>query len=523
MRTLSLLVACTFFGATAEAGSASESFALIVANNQPVGAPELRTLRFADDDGAKYYELFDGVTTHIELLTVLDPKTQRVHPSLAEKSRGPTRKNLDRSLARIFSRMRTAKAEGKRVNFYFVYVGHGSINESGEGEVHLLDGRFSRADLYREVIAASPADRNHIVIDACNAYFLVARRGKADRRRASLKRFLAKEDLSHHPNTGFVVSTRKAVAVHEWSGFQSGVFSHEVRSGLTGAADVNGDQRISYPELAAFVAAANGAIKNVNARIEAHIEPPSLNLAEPLFDLNSAQKKEILTIPGDFGGKRYHLEDGFGVRLLDFHLAFGQATHLWLPKARTKTLFLKANEVEYPVVRSKKKRLTVRREAMATLSLAKRGSTAAAFRRNLFGIPFGRDYFLGFQASRQRAKNHDLSASTRVEEPPGSSVRPWLPWIAGGFLGAGATFTTLAAIERGKSPNRDTETLQASNRTIKRFNTLSWVGYAAGAASLLGYLFWPSNDSRSSTQSTSLSVAPAPGSNAWGLVLSGQL
>ena len=37
---------------------------------------------------------------------------------------------------------------------------------------------------------------------------------------------------------GFLLSTSSGRESHEWEGVQAGVFSHEVRSGLYGAADV---------------------------------------------------------------------------------------------------------------------------------------------------------------------------------------------------------------------------------------------------------------------------------------------
>ena len=58
--------------------------------------------------------------------------------------------------------------------------------------------------------------------------------------------------LRPRENVGLLLSTSSARESHEWSGFESGVFSHEVRSGLYGAADADGDGRVSYAEIAAF-------------------------------------------------------------------------------------------------------------------------------------------------------------------------------------------------------------------------------------------------------------------------------
>ena len=54
-----------------------------------------------------------------------------------------------------------------------------------------------------------------------------------------------------------ILATTLGQQAHEWSAIESGVFTHELLSGLLGAADVNADQRIEYTELQAFIAAAN--------------------------------------------------------------------------------------------------------------------------------------------------------------------------------------------------------------------------------------------------------------------------
>src|SRR5436190_1181687 len=74
--------------------------------------------------------------------------------------------------------------------------------------------------------------------------------------------FVELEAASRAGRVGYVLSSSVSGESHEWSGFESGVFSHEVRSGLYGAADADGDGRITYSEIAAFVARANQGIEN---------------------------------------------------------------------------------------------------------------------------------------------------------------------------------------------------------------------------------------------------------------------
>ena len=80
--------------------------------------------------------------------------------------------------------------------FFFFYAGHGRVSDDGQGLITLQDGMFSRDDLYREVIAASPAHLNHIIIDACNSYFMVNSRGsRAKSTRKAIRSFLWRRSL----------------------------------------------------------------------------------------------------------------------------------------------------------------------------------------------------------------------------------------------------------------------------------------------------------------------------------------
>ncbi len=86
---LSVAIACA-----GEPGPGSRErpvvFALIVTNNH---SPELARpdLRYADDDGAKYYELFrmSAPEENTHLLTELDPDTEKLFPGLGAKTPPP--------------------------------------------------------------------------------------------------------------------------------------------------------------------------------------------------------------------------------------------------------------------------------------------------------------------------------------------------------------------------------------------------------------------------------------------------
>jgi hypothetical protein len=372
----------------------TRAFAVIVANNASTDG-SLKALRYADDDGAKYFELLSLVAgDHVEILSVLDRDTQRVFPEVARAARPPSRSELEAVLEHTFAAMK--KAKGARTVFYFVYVGHGSVGDDGEGTMHLLDGRFTRSDLFQRVIARSPATTNHVIIDACNAYLMVAKRGADDAAiEAAVSGFLEKESLDRHPNTGVIASTSKATEVHEWSRFEAGVFSHELRSAMAGGADVDGDGAVTYDELSAFLAAANGRVSDPKARLEVHATPPAMHLQEPIFDRRLAQSAPTLKIPLKLAGRRW-IEDERGVRYADFNMSpDGPLTFVLVPR---KTYFLRSDRDEIRVPLELVRNADAGSFDIEPIALAARGSEALAFQRDLFAIPFGRAYFEGFLA-----------------------------------------------------------------------------------------------------------------------------
>src|SRR5439155_7414185 len=125
-----------------------------------------------------------------------------------------------------------------------------------------------------------------------DAYFMVARRGAASAKDvAAVKELLDSEALEGHPEVGALISGSREVETHEWSGLESGVFSHEIRSALLGAADADGDGVLRYSEIAAFVSAANEGLADPRAKVEVFARPPQVDLAHPVIDLRRGQRR----------------------------------------------------------------------------------------------------------------------------------------------------------------------------------------------------------------------------------------
>ncbi|MCA9664537.1 MAG: caspase family protein [Myxococcales bacterium] len=444
-------------------------FALVVANNRSLD-PSLAALRYADDDGARFYELMRAIGARVELLSVLDAQTQRTFSGLAKQSRPPTRDGLRAAMTRLRGAMMRAQRAGERTVFYFYFAGHGGVDNSREGYINLLDQRFRRSDLYREVIARSPASLNHVIIDACNAYYMVGRRGDGKRAasvKAAIRSFLSRESLARYPNTGVVLSTTTKAETHEWSRYHSGIFSHQLRSALLGAADVDGDHRVDYHELSAYVAAANLRVRDARARLSIYARAPRADLSAPLVELDTLRRiaagakrrpapgriAGFLVVPRTVQG-HYYLEDDRGVRYLDFNKTAEQPLRLAL--LDRPYYYLRSSAREAMIRLASAGDVDASTLTQRPLQARARGSVERSFRSDLYAFPFGRAFAAGHStANAAQPSALELGVDSSDDAPPPwySRARTW-KWLSLGVAGAGlalgVTMQVLAASASSK-------------------------------------------------------------------------
>lgn len=383
----------------AAASPAPTTYALVIGNNESLD-PKVATLRYADDDAARSFELFESRAQGVRLLTVLDAASQKLYPGLAARARPPTRTELLRAFGELNEAMAADAAAGAEPTLYFVFSGHGRRTPAGDGTIQLLDGDFTRDELFEQIIDRAKARWVHLIVDACDSYFFVNARGTqlpvAPPTTAAVAEHLAEHSLERHPNVGAVVSTTSEQESHEWQAIGAGVFSHQIRSALSGAADVNGDGRIEYSEVAAFVAAANAQVTDPRQRVNVSVHPMALDRAHPMIDLTRASTSAHLLLPRRLQG-HYWLEDGRGVRVLELNKEAGQPLLIAFPGAQTYYLRTEGREVRFTATAGAL--LDGARLEFSTAALAARGATDAMFRERLFAEPYGARFYQGFVSS----------------------------------------------------------------------------------------------------------------------------
>jgi hypothetical protein len=127
------------------------------------------------------------------------------------------------------------------------------------------------------------------------------------------------------------------------------VFSHEVRSALWGAADINGNSKVSYAEIGAFLTVANQTIPNVKYRPDFIIRPPGIppgNLSHDLITWSSNASSLLLD---DKTAGHLYIEAANGQRVMDINIQSKNPVLVQLPKERPIFVRKNDNSSEYQI------------------------------------------------------------------------------------------------------------------------------------------------------------------------------
>jgi|GEM_PF-1711613 len=439
---------------TEAAGPKVKTFSFHVGVNAAPPGTSLSELRYADDDAARFFRFTQLTATSAQVAVVLDSQSQERHPDVADVAIVPRTADLERALGLMHRQMAAARDAGERVEFIFSYSGHGSPGGAGT-VLTALDGPLSPEWVEQWVLQA-PADRVHMFVDACHGAGIVEKRGMTLSEEegeavdvSAAAQVVTQETMAAYPHVGVLIASPKGQSAHEWSRLEAGVFTHEVLSALAGAADINGDQKVAYSEVASFIAAANRKVKDPRARIRAITVAPQVNPRAPIVDLNAFDGGAVLEGRTNAFGHAW-VETAGGVRLLDMHP---------MPQTFVRVV-VPTDEPVYLITEKQEAKLEVRpreRVALADIKMVKRsqevsarGSVAEALHDGLFRAPFERSYYRGFVDSEgmvavsfSEAPDEWLEGERPLggggfDEGPG-------PWLVPGGLLAGAGVALAAA------------------------------------------------------------------------------
>ncbi|HEY8925620.1 MAG TPA: hypothetical protein VIU64_14635 [Polyangia bacterium] len=247
-------------------GDAPEIYAVIIGYNG--GGTGLPTLRFADDDAVRFALFFSGLdapdrSSRVWLLSDLDAETTS-GLARAGLSVPPRRSPTRAALFAVFDEVGRALAARARpeapVALYVVYAGHGLkgriLMKPEEAPEAAVTGRELRAAV-AELAGVAPALRSYLFFDACRSQSLFTERGGDGAAELGPDLAAAADALEARASAvpiGVLTAASSGKPAGEVSELGAGYFSHVLASGLAGAADADGDDVVSFGELAAFVA-----------------------------------------------------------------------------------------------------------------------------------------------------------------------------------------------------------------------------------------------------------------------------
>ena len=199
-------------------------YALLVGAND--GGAERELLRYAASDAAMFGKalLELGGLDDDDRLVLDDPDVA----------------GLEQGFAAITARIRKQQAKGERVQFVFYYSGHS--DETGL----LLEGVHVDYKRLRGLIDKVPADVRIAILDSCSSGAFT--RFKGGKKREPFLVGSAAEVEGH----AYLTSSSADEAAQESDRIGGSFFTHYLVTGLRGAADADGDRRVTLNEAYRF-------------------------------------------------------------------------------------------------------------------------------------------------------------------------------------------------------------------------------------------------------------------------------
>ncbi|HVR64757.1 MAG TPA: hypothetical protein VMU50_22810 [Polyangia bacterium] len=465
------------------------SLAIVVGSNR---APTTQqdNLRFGDDDAIRSANTMELLGIQATLLVSPDDETRELYPSL--RPTGPaTRAAMKAAFEAVAVRIAAAHAAGRETRLYFFFAGHGDLAD-GRPFLQLDEGRLWREDL-AAFLRGAAADDNHVLVDACHAATFVAGRGPGGERAPLAPGFSRQAGDVWPARIGFLTARSSGEQTHEWAEFQAGIFSHELRSGLAGAADANLDGKVTYREIAAFVNRANEAIPNRRYRPEVSTAPPDADLDTVLADLPGGA--EVMTLEVDVRPPGHtFVETARGVRLCDLHPGAGPAVRLRLP-VEEGPLFVEQVGASDGVTREYSLHPQAGRIRLSALTPAERRVRARGAAHEAFMLLFQRPFDDAVVAAYRPDDADDVapppSAAARRRHRIGKTTAGL--GIVAIAVGAGCAGT--ARLIKSSDSQADSQvTTMNRNAWIRGLDIAGWSLIGAGAAAVttgVALLLWP--------------------------------
>lgn len=285
---------------------ASERFALVVGNNE--GAQDEVRLTYAERDAQRM----------AEVLTRLGG----VAPENVVLMLGRSADEVQRALSNLRSRLMLSHGAPRPLLFVY-YSGHADSKA-----LHLRGTLLPFSEL-KSAVRDLGAELSVIMVDACRSGGLLRRKGATP---AELFTIDATDTLQSE-GLAIITSSAESEDAQESERLGGGIFTHHLVTGLSGAADTSGDQRVTLSEAYRYAYAQTLASTSATAAVQ-----------HPTFAFDMRGHKELVMTQLDresgFGRLRlshpghYVVLERFGAREVAAELEARANTHLLLRPGR---------------------------------------------------------------------------------------------------------------------------------------------------------------------------------------------
>ena len=304
--TIALLSLGQIFAATDDNASGVDRYAIYIGSNK--GGKGREQLLYAGSDAQNFKKAMSeiGGVTEDNSYVLIDPSKEAI----------------DETLNKISSKITTSQSHAKRSEFIFYYSGH-----SDENALLLGDIPYDYSSL-KAAITEVPSDIHVVILDSCYSGNFIRTKGGQKR-----KPFLI-DDSSVVTGHAYLSSSSTNEYSQESDEIESSYFTNAMITGLRGAADASGDNKVTLNELYSY--AFNDTLSKTESS-KAGPQHPNYNITLVgsgdlvLSDISNGEA--MLSLSKEAKGK-FIIRDANGKLISEINKIEGQPIFMALPAAQ---------------------------------------------------------------------------------------------------------------------------------------------------------------------------------------------
>lgn len=243
----------------------------------------------------------------------------------------PTKESIDETLEKISRQISTSQSHAKRSEFIFYYSGH-----SDENALLLGDIPYDYSSL-KAAITDVPSDIHVVILDSCYSGNFIRTKGGQKR-----KPFLV-DDSSIVTGHAYLSSSSTNEYSQESDEIESSYFTNAMITGLRGAADASGDNKVTLNELYSY--AFNDTLSKTESS-KAGPQHPNYNITLVgsgdlvLSDISTGEA--MLSLSKEAKGK-FIIRNAEGKLISEINKTAGQPIFIALPAAQYSAIIIDEN------------------------------------------------------------------------------------------------------------------------------------------------------------------------------------